>query len=224
MADTTKTATPAKPVKAAFNPKGRQGLQILAFAPDWTYANIRVALKALPGMARNKALGNLHRWYLARQLLYIGTIMNGINYMMSGHFLWDNEDPTRVDMGDGRTMVFSKQAMEPLHWITEPGKTALNKMGILPKQVMEQLSNKQWLTGSGAPPIRQADDSLLSQIADTAKHTGKMAVPIAVQQTAQYGPVAGLAGFVGHPIYGESEEEQRRNKRRERKRQRRQRR
>ena len=186
---------------AAFSPKGRMGLQLGLFAPDWTIANLRVALKAIPGMARNKFIGSLHRKYLARQLLFIATAVNGVNYMMSGKFMWENDNPTRIDLGDGREMVASKQAFEPFHWITKPGKTALNKMGVFPATVMEQIMNVQWLSATGAPRIREKDDTLLQNVADTATHLGKKFVPIGLQQMEEQGVGAGLAGLAGHPIY-----------------------
>ena len=182
----------------ALSPTGRKVMQIAMFAPDWTIANVRILAKAFPGVARNKRIARLHQKYLLRGSIFFATVGDGINYMMSGHHLWENEDPTYVDMGDGRKMTFSKQFVEPYHWVTAPGKTGINKMGILPKWGLEQMLGVEYLSSKGAPKMEGVGERLA--------HTGKKFVPIFIQQIADQGP-SGLAGFLGHPIYGKKEDE-----------------
>ena len=184
----------------ALSPTGRKFMQVALFAPDWTIANIRVLAKAIPGVARNKRIARLHQKYALRGAAFFGIVGNGINYMMSGHFMWDNDDWTYVDMGDGRKMTFSKQFVEPFHWASPKfGATAINKGGILPKWGLEQLMGVEYLHPSYSPPMEEGLGPRLA-------HTGKKFTPIFMQQIADQG-VSGLAGFLGHPIYGKKEDE-----------------
>jgi hypothetical protein len=74
-----------------------------------------------------------------------------LNYIFSGKSQLENKDPTRIDLGNGDVLTFSKQLMEPFHWITDPQKTAIKKIGSLPKTVIELLTNKQYLTTKWSP-------------------------------------------------------------------------
>lgn len=175
-------------------------MQIALFAPDWTIANLRILAKALPGVSRNKRLAKLHRMYFLRGAAFFGIVGNGINYMMSGHHMWENDDPTYVDMGDGRKMTFSKQFVEPFHWATHSGHTGWNKFGILPKWGIEQVMGVHYFSpkhGTG-PKFEKPSDRLI--------HTGKKFTPIFIQQMIDQG-ASGVAGFLGHPIYGKKEGE-----------------
>jgi hypothetical protein len=190
-----------------FSPKGRLGLQLGMFAPDWTTANLRIVLKAIPGMSSNKYIGSLHRRYVLRAGIYTATLMNGINYMMSGHFMWDNDDPTYLDMGDGRRMVSSKQFMEPIHWLENPAKQGLNKMAVLPGLMLQQGLNKEWLSPGWTPNIYPRGATFSDKFTARIQHAGSKFLPISAQQANQSGSEAALWGFFGHPIYGATPEQ-----------------
>ena len=180
-------------------------MQLLMFAPDWTIANVRILTKALPGMSKSKLQSGLHKRYALRGALYFATVANGINYMMTGKPIWENKEPTRVDLGDGRTMTFSKQFVEPFHWATQPGKTFVNKMGVIPRGVLEQALAKKWISPRYSPPMFDKDATKGEKAIARAKHVGSKFVPIFVQQIYAQGP-SGVAGFLGHPIYGKKKE------------------
>lgn len=55
------------------------------------------------------------------------TIGTALNYIFSGHSQLENKDPTRIDLGNGQVLTFSKQLMEPFHWVTDPQGTAIKK-------------------------------------------------------------------------------------------------
>lgn len=205
---------------AAYSPKGRRVMQLLMFAPDWTLSTARAATRTLGklagyesgsglrGLLEPKNATDLHRQYMIRSAMYYAIVGDGINYALSGHHLWDNKDPTMIDMGDGRTMQWSKHSMEPVHWVTKPGQQALNKLGFLPKEVANQLLGTEYLSAAGRAP------KMDTSVAGRLKHAGSSTLPIAAQQA--FGGNAtegsGVAGFFGAPIYGRTHAEAARRK------------
>ena len=199
-----------------YSPAARRAAQLALFAPDWTVSTMRAATRALPNLDELAHPGkmlrdfvsptdavDLHRQYMVRSALYYATIANGINYAMSGHFIWDNKDPTTVDLGDGRTMQWSKHMMEPFHWAMKPMQQMANKLGFLPKEAINQLTGKEYISTAGnAPPM---DTSALGRL----EHVGKSILPIAAQ--GAFGGKASMGGLVssslGIPIYGKTYEE-----------------
>ena len=199
-----------------YSPAGRRAAQLMMFAPDWTVSTTRAATQAFsPSLADlnpkkllqtflepQNAVG-LHRQYMVRSALYYATIANGINYAMSGHYIWDNKDWTTIDMGDGRTMQWSKHMMEPVHWVTKPLQQVANKLGYFPKEVINQITGKEYISTSGkAPPM---DTSALGR----AAHIGKTMMPISAQGAfgAKASSGGALSSMLGVPIYGKTYEE-----------------
>lgn len=206
IAEGTKTKLGRDVALAAFSPGGRKAMQLAMFAPDWTIANIRVLLKAIPGQAKNKRIARLHQYYAARGALFFATLGSAVNMMYTGKPIWENEDPTTVDMGDGRKMTFSKQFVEPYHWLEKPGQTAINKMGILPKTALELSKGVKYFSGRASdPPLYTEDAGWIEKRAAEAGLLTKKFTPIFAQQVADQG-VSGFAGFLGHPIYGKKSE------------------
>jgi len=192
---------------SAFSKSGRAAMQLGMFAPDWTIANIRIIGKNFAPQ-KSGAQRAMYAKYLARSTLMYMTLADGVNLAMSGHHIWENEDKTTIDMGDGRRMVASKQLMEPVKWVDDFWKTGMNKLGIIPRTIAEFGQAKQWISAYGkAPNIWEADDETLVKWGKGLMHVGKKFVPIGIQQTMQQGPQAGSTGLFGHPIYGETEEQ-----------------
>lgn len=131
--------------------QGREWSQILLFAPDWTVSTMRSMSEALPreimkpqnwkfregvkGFINPKDRHDLARRYVFNTAVAYLTVMNGINMAFSGHPLWDNKDPFKLDLGDGTTMQMAKHAMEVPEAIHSPGKAIGNKLGFFPKAV-----------------------------------------------------------------------------------------
>lgn len=202
---------------SAYSPKGRRVMQLLVFAPDWTLSTTRALTRTFGRLAGyEKGSGprgifepqnatDLHRQYLLRSAAYYALVGDSINYALSGHHLWDKEqkDWTTIDMGDGRTMQWSKHSMEPVHWVTKPGQQALNKLAFFPKEAANQMLGSEYLSASGHAPRMDISP------AGRAMHVVKSLTPIAGQQafgekSSQGGAVA---GFLGAPIYGKTFEE-----------------
>ena len=203
---------------SAFRPGSRGWLQLLFFAPDWTIANLRIIGKAVPGITKDPDLARIYQMYALRAALYYATIGTALNYMFSGHSQLDNKDPTRIDLGNGEVLTFSKQLMEPLHWITDPQKTTIKKIGSLPRTTLELLFNKQYLTTGWSPQITKKDDSAIDRAVKVGGHTGMRFLPIwlqtAVRTTAKGFEKDGInqdlaadvalefvLGQIGHPKY-----------------------
>ena len=188
---------------AALSPKGRRWMQIAVFAPDWTLSTFRGFYKAIPGVIRNdRYTQKMYQKYVARSALYYFMVGNALNYALSGHSILENKDPTRIDLGDGRTMQFSKHMMEFPEWMMKPKQMALNKLGILPSEVLEQTMNKDYLSAYGsAPPI-----------SNPIIHALKRFMPIPGQQALEGSVESGISGWFGFPIYGQTNAEKRRKK------------
>ena len=187
-------------------PHGRRWLQVLALAPDWTVATARTFAKAIPGIT-SKEVAALHQGYIFKQAMVYLTVMNGVNQYFSGHNIWENEDPTMIDLGNGQKMQASKHMMEPIHWLMSPGQQALNKLGYVVKEPLEQAMNKQYLSTKGAPPITNAKDTALSGAGKRVEHALSTTLPISGQQLMQSGAIPAISGFFGSPIYGKTDKQ-----------------
>ena len=183
---------------ALTSPSGRRFLQIGLLAPDWTIATARAMFKAIPGVSE-AAVRQAHQGYVLRSALLYLTVAEGLNMHFSGHHLWENEDPTMVDLGDGRKLQLSKHFMEPIHWMTKPGQQALNKLGYVPSEPLKQIMGTEYLSVKGAPPM---DTSALGRV----KHAAKGFAPITSQQAMAQGLGPAALGFVGLPVYGRTVE------------------
>jgi hypothetical protein len=188
--------------------QGREWAQILMFAPDWTVSTLRAVTTALPkelskpknwelkegvkGIWNPKTQGDLARRYVMNTALIYLTYMNGVNLAMVGRNIWENEDPTRVDIGDGTTMQLAKHNMEAAHWALSPFKTLKNKLGFLPKVGGTLLDDRMGAT-------------------DKALQIGASALPFQVSAAIRAPKGEKLRrsfwSFIGMPIYGTQREE-----------------
>jgi len=202
------------------SPKGRRMTQLALFAPDWTLSTTRALLQARPrriGLKASiegtrdlfsaKTLQDLHRQQFIRSALWYVTVGDGINYAMTGHHIRENKNPLRVDLGDGLSMQLSKHFTEPLEWFREPGQQALNKLGYLPSEALDQMQGTQWLSSSGH--AKRMDTSPLGRV----KHAARAALPFSMNQFVESngggGARSAISGTLGVPIYGQTPSEKR---------------
>jgi len=205
-------------MQTTFAPGSRGYMQLLMFAPDWTISNIRIIAKSLPAFESDPGLRRMYQYYFAKAALTYAAAGSALNYIFSGHSILENIDPTRIDLGDGEVLTFSKQLMEPFHWITAPQATGLKKIGSLPRVVIETLTNKQYLTTKWSPNITKKDDEAIEKGLKIGGHVGRRFMPIWLQTATQNiseglkrdGLSADLAadtavdfvlGQLGHPRY-----------------------
>ncbi len=189
-------------------PEGQRFAQMLAFAPDWAVSTLRAGFKAfgesdrtLRGLWKPENATDLYRRYALRSTLYWITLLNGINYMTSGHSIFENKDPTRLQFEDGTSMQAGKHTFEAVHAATDPVRFAYNKLGFAPKMLVDRMSGKSGY-GDTAPKFETF-----------AGHAAQAALPFTVNTAMQPGltprqrvtrPTASAIGF---PIYGTSPEQ-----------------
>jgi len=202
----------------------------LLLSPDWTISNINIGFKGL-GMTKNlgtkvmqgkkltaKEAGewNMYMGYMFRAA--VSTSM--FAYFIHSQFADDNQEfdlqnfwlTGRLELGNGEELVISKQIAEPMHWVTSPIHTLLNKGASLPKSAMEIMFGKQWVSlkhgGSiTGPTFNRADPK------DWLNWFGNKVTPISIspfkQALTDDDVPAGykmfekaVLGFVGFPRYG----------------------
>lgn len=187
-----------KRAAAILKPSSRDLLGIAAFAPDWGVSTFRAVSKALPGGAKNPANAQLARKYVLRTAILYSTVMTGINYALSGHFPWDNKDPTRIEFADGTSMQAVKHSMEFAEWVRDPVKTFSNKMGFFPKNIVALTSDKQYPHG---PDIENKASFVAGQVLPFTARSFQSDV------SAETSAKRALLGMFGVSIYGMSEED-----------------
>jgi len=69
---------------------------------------------------------------------------------------WYGETSGKLQLGNGESMVISKQIAEPIHWLQHPAHTLLNKGSIVPKTITEGMFNKQWFSMKKGFPMGPA--------------------------------------------------------------------
>ena len=121
---------------------------------------------------------------------------------------WAGEQSGKLDLGNGESMVISKQIAEPVHWIQHPMHTLMNKGAIVPKTLLEAMFNKQWFSLKKGLPLgpRIVD-------ADGTSHYGKWilgkTIPIAykplIDENLDWQERLGrvISGFGGMPQFGD---------------------
>lgn len=172
-------------MQTTFRPGSRGYMQLLMFAPDWTISNIRIIAKSLPAFEADPDLRRLYQYYFLRAALIYAAAGTAMNYAFSGQSLLENTDPTRINLGDGQVLTFSKQLMEPFHWITDPQSTGLKKIGSLPRTTIEVLTNKQYLTTKWSPNITTKDDEAIEKGLKIGGHVGMRFLPIWLQSASR---------------------------------------
>jgi len=121
------------------SPQGRRVAQILLFAPDWAISTLRAGFNAFGksetgfrGLLKPANAVDLYRQYALRSAAIWLTVINGIQYALTGTPIWENKDPTRIQFADGTSIQPGKHSAEAVHAVMDPVKFAMNKLGYLP--------------------------------------------------------------------------------------------
>jgi GNAT superfamily N-acetyltransferase len=199
---------------------GRAWGQVLLFAPDWTVSTIRAFSTALPkevmkpsnwelkagikGMWNPTKQGDFARRYVFNTAVAYLTILNGTNIAISGHPIWENKDPTRIDLGDGTSMQPAKHSMEAAEWVHNPMKTLGNKLGFWPKATTSMITGLKY-PGPDAPKIK--DNTALGRVGAVAEQFLPFAAGSAIQAPEGEGGKRAIMSSLGMPIYGIDKEE-----------------
>jgi len=199
------------------NPNARGFLQLGLFAPDWTISNLRILGKAIPGFEKDPMIAKMYRQYALRATIYMGFMGSVIQKIATGSSpLDDLNSPDEtikglndmfvhgVDLGDGQRMAMSKQAMEPFRWYDDPSHELVNKIGFLPKQFLNGLLQKQYVTVRGnsivGPDLNKKDQILLREFVNNVVNVSEGFVPIWLQTRGDATSFA--ASFIGKPVRG----------------------
>ncbi len=204
-----------------YGPSGRRMLRIGMFAPDWTISTTRAAIKAfgplvgqesgtgVRGLLSPSTMTDLHWQYMLRSVFYYAMVGDGLNVALNGKHLWEEDDPTYIHLRDGRKIQYSKHTLEPYHWLQHPVQQALNKLGQIPKEGLNQLFGTEYLN----PRLQGGNVTAGPTMKESRlRHAAQSVSPIGVQQLAGGGPQAGAIGAVGIPIYGKTNEERRKER------------
>ncbi len=178
---------------STLNSNSRKVLQLLMFAPDWTIATFRSMMRGMPG-ATDQVTQQLYRRYQLKAAIYYLTVGNVVNQVLSGHSIFENQNPTRIELPNGQTMQFAKHETEPLDWLRHPVETAIGKAAFIPRAGIE-IARSHIIAKAYKKPEPTPVEDVEQILKDMA--------PISLQQYIQNGgspeAVAGQAGF---PIYG----------------------
>lgn len=180
---------------ALTSPTGMRYANFLTFAPDWTISTTGSALRAADLRPSQQELAGLHRQYVVRAALWTLAATEAITYSQTGQHIWEypEEEWTVAHLGDGSTMQVSKHATEPLQWIIKGRQEALNKVGAVPSEIIEQATGDKYLSTKGAPKMKGVGERLA--------HLGKRILPFSGQQVAEGNAVGAISGTLGVPVY-----------------------
>jgi hypothetical protein len=200
---------------AFFNPSGKRWMQLMMFAPDWTFSTFRAAYMALPGAVEDKALAVLHRRYLIKSTLMYLTLSSALNLVFTGQPI-NKKDPTRVALPDGRTMQFSRHFNEPWEIMQEPIQTLANKLALFPRMGAEIAYGREWIGHDPkySPPIHHPGGNYVNEY---ALFFLKQFAPIFAQQGFAGGGWWSVPlGVAGVQIYGSTPEQKEQFRRQDR--------
>jgi hypothetical protein len=180
---------------ALTSPTGMRYANFLTFAPDWTVSTTLSAVRAADLRPSQAELAQLHRQYVVRAALWTMAVTEAITYSQTDKHIWEYpaEEWTVAHLGDGSTMQVSKHAMEPAQWVTKGRQELLNKVGVVPSEVYEQISGDKYLSIKGAPKMKGLGEHI--------SHAADRLLPFSGQQLSEGNPVGAVTGTLGVPIY-----------------------
>ena len=214
----------------ATSPSKLKWANLGVFAPDWTVSNFRIVFRGLALGKQNaikrlvkgqklsaaeKAEFAMYKSYLVRA----GLVTTALAYAMHEAFAdpdteFDAEEfwiTGRLDLGDGRQQVVSKQIAEAMHWLFQPMHTAWNKSASLPKMVAELTAGKEYVSFKhGAllgPKLDRGDPMAMLGYAINKATPISFSPSISAVRTGETEGMLTktLAGAAGFPIYGKKQ-------------------
>ena len=100
-----------------------------------------------------------------------------------------------IDLGDGQKTPWMKELSDFPRLIMDPAQEILNKLGPIPRLVLQQLTGKEYLSAKGySPTLKTAGDRVQNALETMS--------PFSMSQNNTGGWKADLSSMLGHPIYG----------------------
>lgn len=188
----------------SFTPAARRGMQVAFFAPDWNISAVRMVAQAFRpegsagGILQPKTLADLHRQLVLRSALYYFIGFNALNYALSGHYIWQNKDWTKIDMDPKgeRHLQIDKGMMEVPNMVRQPEQEFLNKLGFIPSEVGNQLAGTEYM----APRVdKRTGQPVMGPPMESSRvgHVASRLLPFATKQSPTTGPVEEAATRLG---------------------------
>lgn len=156
----------------------------------------------IEGLRNPKTLADYARRTQLRTAAVWATLYNSLNYALTydeetkkGRWIWENEDPTVIDLPDGTRLQPAKHSMEGLHWLMHPGKTLKNKLA-LPGKLYDILTDNIY--------NRTTEEKL--------KAVAQIPLPFSVRSIVDSedkweGAKRAIVATLGFPIYGTTQKE-----------------
>lgn len=190
--------------------QGRERMQWALFAPDWTVSAFRSVTDALPhsfdlkegvkGFLSPKNRADLARRYVTNAAITYLTVLNGVNMAFNnGKPIWENDDPTKISLGDGRSIQVAKHMMEFVQWIREPKTTGGNKLAFWPRATSTLLMGR---TNPLSVKSTVRDEEWYSRPLEVAKSALPFQISSAIKAPTGEKAVESLSSMLGAPITG----------------------
>jgi len=190
------------------SPQGRRVAQILAFAPDWALSTLRAGFNAFgksetgfSGLLKPTNAVDLYRQYALRSAALWITLINGIQYAVTGKPIWENKDPTRIEFADGTSIQPGKHSAEAVHAIMDPIKFAMNKLGYIPSLAADVAAYRHGAGFMAMSPHSPVMYAVLKAAPFTASPFAQPHLSI-MERVGR-----SIAGGLGFPIHGMSQEQ-----------------
>jgi hypothetical protein len=200
--------------------KGQQLMRLFFLAPDWQIGNLKIATDVFSNMfgragqaiPEGAVLAQDARAFFARQYalrtgLMMAFVGNFANLAFTGHFMWDNEDKTRIQL-PGSTedkkpiyLGMFDQFMSPFQMAASPFQFTTSKVGPIPRTVIGEALGRNFY----GQPIVTSKDGVLSNIMKRVGFAIENVAPISAQVASgvQYGKIPASAralSLLGLPV------------------------
>lgn len=160
------------------------GRNVMSGASDWAFHPSRFSQKSPqynPNMGSTLALGiTTALMSAAYQFLKTGKPPESVYDLMAG------QTGGKTSSGQPERAILPGFQKDVFGWLHDPLQEAQNKLGVVPKTMVEMLTGEGWIDtpkGSRFGPIANPKDNIGKQISDRAIHAAKNFMPIGVSQS-----------------------------------------
>ena len=121
---------------------------------------------------------------------------------MSGHPVWDNKDPYKLEVGDGTKIQMAKHSMEVPEMIESHGVSIGAKLGFIPKAISIATIGR---TNPFSPKTSIKKDSAYMRAREIVLGAAPFPISSAISAPAGEGTKRAVASMLGAPIMGQTD-------------------